>query len=140
MTESYLWQQLRGSRPFSEADIDLNRVENSVGNGAPDVEGCWLGKQVWIELKIFKGNRVHFRYSQRTWIKRREKAGGHCYVLARKNNELRLYDAPALVSSPVVDNAGERWFAVEPDSIDALLWMSEKPFDWLGLRVALFGK
>lgn len=99
--ESRLWQWL--SRParghFREA-LHIDRVENSVMSGMPDVEGCLLGRQFWIELKCEPRPRAdgakikpRFRPAQPQWILRRARAGGAVFVLLQvgAGNAARRY-------------------------------------------------
>lgn len=61
------------------AKVHWQRIENSVGVGAPDLHGCWMGKDLWFELKIYGGART--RASQNVWHMRRKQAGGQSYRL-----------------------------------------------------------
>lgn len=86
--ETALWQRfipagkaLRNSGHL----IDLQRLENMVGAGHPDVEGCVDGDQVWIELKSCMRParadtpiRPKARPSQEIWHRMRTNAGCRC--------------------------------------------------------------
>jgi len=84
----------RMKRAFPQAD--WQRIENRVGSGAPDVNVCHQGVEMWIELKegrIGRDNcvRVRIRPPQRAWATRRLNAKGNvrlalmlgkqCYIL-----------------------------------------------------------
>ena len=105
--ESALWdrcktaaKQLRQMRHH----VDLQRLENSVGTGHPDVEGCVDGGQVWIELKsCMRPARadtcIHpkTRQSQSDWHATRVKAGCRInWVLIQvgEGHDARLYLVP----------------------------------------------
>lgn len=53
--------------------------------GIPDLnawKGRWPeGRDLWLELKIIKDNKVKMRPTQRAWHKKRAEAGGHSWVL-----------------------------------------------------------
>lgn len=68
------------------AGLHIQRVENVVGAGTPDVEGCLNGNTFWIELKqatVYQnGNcRIKFQPKQPGWLKRRVASGGKAFVL-----------------------------------------------------------
>lgn len=86
--ESRLWAWLSKARPLLRLNLHMNRVENSIMEGMPDVEGCLLGRQFWIELKCEarpsnprKKVRPKFRPAQLPWLKRRMAAGGRAFIL-----------------------------------------------------------
>ena len=79
--ESSVWRWLSTlSDKYTEDTklyLMLHRVENSAGEGTPDVFFCMRGISGWIELKSWSD----FRLSQKIWAKRYLKAGGLLYVL-----------------------------------------------------------
>lgn len=86
--EAGLWRWLKGARKVLRDDLHMQRVENSVGSGAPDVEGKLRGAgQFWIELKSTarpkRDGPVRFRVrdSQVEWMRRRAAAGGRTWLL-----------------------------------------------------------
>ena len=46
--------------------------------GLPDVNVCYRGVEVWLELK---GEKVWLRRHQYAWGMRRAKVGGRCFIL-----------------------------------------------------------
>jgi hypothetical protein len=87
--ESSLWgwlkDHLRELRPLKH---HIQRVENAVAKGVPDVEGCIDGRAFWCELKVaypMSGGQVRVRIeqSQVNWAIRRCRAGGRSWVLVR---------------------------------------------------------
>lgn len=62
-----------------------------VGGGIPDLNGCFQGVEIWLELKIQKGNIIGVTPRQATWLMRRAEAGGRCFVLAANPTHLALY-------------------------------------------------
>ncbi len=86
--ESGLWRWLKGARLRLREDLHIQRVENSVGSGTPDVEGKLNGgDQFWIELKSTarpkRDGPVRFkvRDSQVEWMRRRAAVGGRPWLL-----------------------------------------------------------
>ncbi len=86
--ESSLWRWLAKARISLGLDLHMTRVENSVGSGMPDVEGCYKGVHFWIELKsvkrpIRKTTLIcpKFQPAQIPWLKRRALTGGNVFVL-----------------------------------------------------------
>lgn len=86
--ESKLWQWLKlGGKSYRER-LHMGRMENSVGSGAADVEGCLDGSQFWIELKCEARPtqpttkiKPRFQPSQGPWHRRRRRSGGRTFVL-----------------------------------------------------------
>lgn len=93
--ESALWSRLRDTGVPALLDkgfkVHLQRLENSVAVGHPDVEGCIcdpfkaVGTQVWIELKsegrpARDTTPIHpkTRPSQSIWHRKRVLAGCRC--------------------------------------------------------------
>jgi hypothetical protein len=94
--ESSLWARLKETGivelRYRGFKVDLQRLENSVAAGHPDVEGfikaphANIGSQVWIELKsegrpARKSTPIHpkTRESQSIWHKNRTEAGCRCH-------------------------------------------------------------
>ena len=70
--ESKLWQRIKKhiTKPH------LIRVESNTINGIPDINGCWSGKEFWIELKSDKVGYPKLSKWQISWINKRIKHGG----------------------------------------------------------------
>lgn len=100
--EARLWQLVRENlwRPSDR----LDRVENAVISGQPDVNGCLSGEDVWVELKAPKepkrsttrlmtagGNHVLLQ-SQINWFARQKQAGGIAFILVRTDRRMMLVD------------------------------------------------
>lgn len=65
----------------------VQRIESSSGSGVPDVNGCHMFKDYWIELKIVLDHRgVVIRKEQYAWGMRRSNAGGRVFVIALEPN------------------------------------------------------
>lgn len=133
MKESYLWAQLKAAIGDS---AHLCRIENTAGAGISDVNGCRNGREIWIELKMFHGARLHFRTSQLNWIFTRGRHNGMVWVLARDGDEVRLWDANVLLKSSERRSQTEKSFSIVPGTPP--IWSSRKPFKWGELSEVLF--
>jgi|TARA_R110000782_G_scaffold53022_6_gene113053 penicillin-binding protein-related factor A (putative recombinase) len=124
--EKNLWLLLRKNLP----QIHLQRIETGMtGSGVPDVNGCAKGKEFWIELKeIHSGNALTLRPMQISWLAKRALHGGQVFVMARKNNEIKLYHIDSLTGIKELVKNGY--------SSDALLILNI-PYDWGALTTAL---
>jgi hypothetical protein len=89
--ESSFWSELRGAVLTAFPGTDLQRFENRIGIGTPDVNGCAEGIEFWWELKCLdrfpaRGGIVsiaHYTQEQRNWQRRRGKAGGRVGLLLK---------------------------------------------------------
>ena len=92
--EKDLWLLLKNNL----TDIHFQRIETGLtGSGVPDVNGCAKGKEFWIELKeIHRGKSLTLRPMQVAWMAKRSAVGGQVFVLARKQNVIKLYHVDGL--------------------------------------------
>ena len=111
-------------------DIHLQRIETGMtGAGVPDVNGCAKGKEFWVELKeIHSGNKLTLRPMQISWLAKRASHGGQVFVMARKNNEIKLYHVDSLTGIQELMEGGYK--------SKALLTLNT-PYDWDALNTAL---
>tara|TARA_R110000824_G_scaffold79504_5_gene200243 strand:+ start:5778 stop:6167 length:390 start_codon:yes stop_codon:yes gene_type:complete len=124
--EKNLWLLLRENLP----NIHLQRIETGMtGAGIPDVNGCGKGKEFWIELKeIHSGNKLTLRPMQISWLAKRASYGGQVFVMARKNNEIKLFHIDSLTGIKDLVKGGY--------SSNALLTLAI-PYNWEALATAL---
>ena len=92
--EKDLWLLLKNNL----TDIHFQRIETGLtGSGVPDVNGCAKGKEFWIELKeIHRGKSLTLRPMQVAWMAKRSAVGGQVFVLARKQDVIKLYHVDGL--------------------------------------------
>lgn len=90
MSESNLWKWLEKARREHGKRLHLTRQENLVMVGQPDVEGCLLGGQFWLELKHASRparltTKLRFgspiKQNQIDWHRDRAEAGGVVFYL-----------------------------------------------------------
>ena len=124
--EKNLWLLLRTNL----TQIHLQRVETGMtGAGVPDVNGCGKGKEFWIELKeIHSGNKLTLRPMQVSWLAKRAMHGGQVFVIARKNDEIKLYHIDSLRGIQDLVKTGY--------SSNALITLNI-PYNWDALATAL---
>ena len=124
--EKNLWLLLRSNLP----NIHLQRIETGMtGAGVPDVNGCAKGKEFWIELKeIHSGNTLTLRPMQISWLAKRASFGGQVFVMARKNDEIKLYHIDSLTGIQDRVKTGYKSKALVTLTI---------PYDWEALTSAL---
>lgn len=134
--ESYFWQQVKAG--LSVGNTHLSRIENTAGTGISDVSACANGVEVWLELKVFHGSRLHFRQSQRLWILKRATAGGRTFILARNNDVMLLYDALPVVLTKARPDADGKSFSVLEADLPTPKYECKKPFNWAQLHERVF--
>lgn len=100
--EARLWQLVR-EKMWRPGDR-LTRIENSILSGAPDVNGCLAGEDVWVELKapvepkrpgtpLMTSNGNHpLLLTQQGWMKQQQQAGGIAFILLRTDKRMLLID------------------------------------------------
>ncbi len=98
--EARLWQAV--DKNMRKPRDRLTRIENSVLSGAPDVNGCLEGEDVWIELKaptepkrastpVLKRSGNHpLLLSQINWMAQQRQAGGIAFILLRTDKHIFL--------------------------------------------------
>ena len=137
LKESAFWQSVKAG--LSAPDVQLCRIENDSGNGISDVLATRRSIVRFIELKVFHGQRLHFRNSQRSWILRHAEVGGGVLILARKNDEMFLYRGEEVVSvAAYKQGSDQNSFSILQNDLPAPLLASHKPFAWNALREAIF--
>jgi len=105
MRESSFWNSLRkGLMQASNNRIFLERHENSLNSGTPDVHYCLNAVSGWIELKYLPDYPVHadtlihlrhFNDFQRLWLQRYYQAGGNAWLILRiKKDVYMIYGDP----------------------------------------------
>ena len=124
--EKNLWALLRDNIK----KVHWQRIETGMtGAGVPDVNGCAKGKEFWIELKeIHSGNSLTLRPMQVAWLSKRAMYGGQVFVLARKNNQIKLFHVDGLERAQELVKGGYK--------SNSLLILNI-PYDWDALYSAL---
>lgn len=80
----------------------IDRIENLMVVGMPDINFCSLGEECWIELKspvepvrpttkLF-GSNHKLSQDQKNWFLRQKNAGGSCYILIFSDKRILLIE------------------------------------------------
>ena len=75
MTERQLFEKMKAGLPM----VEWLRVENAVGAGMFDVNGCHDGVEFWVELKVDAHPKL--RRAQVAWAMARYSHGARLFVL-----------------------------------------------------------
>ena len=96
--ESKLWQRIKKhcTKPH------LIRVESNTINGIPDINGCWSGKEFWMELKSDRVGYPKLSKWQISWINKRIKHGGIVIICNETllEKKLKLYRPLSAIRDP----------------------------------------
>lgn len=81
------------------SDCHVLRIEMAVERGVPDMNVCYQGKEIWLELKLKVQERILLRPPQFAWATRRTHSSGRCYVLALDplSNNVEIHKYPLVV-------------------------------------------
>lgn len=108
LLEKDFWKEIRDHLP----DVHWQRIETGqTGGGIPDLNGCWKGREAWIELKVHPNKLTPM---QDNWIRKRREARGIAIVAVRYPEAMILADG---------DNMGH----------------FPMPFDWPAIHRFIFG-
>ena len=126
--EKDLWLLLKNNL----TDIHFQRIETGLtGSGVPDVNGCAKGKEFWIELKeIHRGKSLTLRPMQVAWMAKRSAVGDQVFVLARKQDVIKLYHVDGLSGAKELQENPKGFYQ---KSLVTLI----KPYEWGNLYSAL---
>jgi hypothetical protein len=107
MSERSTYSSLRKGLLAVNKKIRIDRIENSMVEGMPDVNVCIDGVESWIEIKSPKepkrsttplfGSNHKLSIQQQGWLKRQYVAGGNAYVFIRTEKIAMLvkgFEAP----------------------------------------------
>ena len=72
-----------GRDVMKNIDAHWFRIENRHGGGAPDLNGCRDGVEVWLELKCIRINSINISPMQIQWNINRFGRGGKNYFLVK---------------------------------------------------------
>ena len=93
--ESQLWNWFYQGIKHYRPSLHIQRVENLVMTGVPDVEGFFLGTQFWVELKSINDSEcfdVEVSPEQVMWHRARQLAGGKTWFLIVEDDKRWVLD------------------------------------------------
>ena len=107
-------------------DVHFTRIESHTENGIPDVNACYNGKDIWVELKANNSKDLGLSKWQIVWIMKRLKVGGTVFIINRPllQRALKIYSG-SIVREPITSDT-------EP------LATFFDPIDWIALKDLLF--
>jgi hypothetical protein len=119
LKETRFWNMINSGLP----EVHWSRIESpSSAPGTFDVNGCWAGIEVWIELKT---GHSRIRPSQRAWGMARHRAGGNLYIVCLTDKRIELWSYESAVIKQRYPHKCE------------LSWKTPMT-NWSALRSALF--
>jgi len=66
--------------------FDWQRIESSaIASGVPDLNGCYNGVEVWLELKQTGAWALDIRPAQIGWAEKRVRHGGRVFMAVRRH-------------------------------------------------------
>lgn len=135
MNESSFFNSLL--KPRLKSWGDYCRVENSVGNGIPDVNYAIQNIEGWIETKVSKGQFLYFEKFQIPWIKKRIKHSRTTWVLALCGDEINLYSGDQI--SNAEREPYRKWVRIKYKELTPVLSLT-KPYKWDLLKLYLINQ
>ena len=103
----------------------LIRVESNTINGIPDINGCWKGKEFWMELKSDKVGYPKLSKWQISWINKRIKHGGIVIICNETllEKSLKLYRPLSAITDPrLLKPRCSFSFPVQWPAVQAAIW------------------
>ncbi len=126
-------------KPLKEhlQEVDWCRLENMVGSGMPDINGCSPdGVASWVETKIIHGNKITFQRFQPAWLLKRTIRHDRVFVLARKLDTFYLWAGRSLIK--LLQEAEPRDKTLIVDYRASSGWVFPTPVDWGRVNHILF--
>ena len=119
--ESKLWQRIKKhiTKPH------LIRVESNTINGIPDINGCWKGKEFWVELKSDRVGYPKLSKWQISWINKRIKHGAIVIICNETllEKSLKLYRPLSAITDPrLLKPRCSFSFPVKWPAVQAAIW------------------
>ena len=119
--ESKLWQRIKKhiTKPH------FIRVESNTINGIPDINGCWSGKEFWVELKSDRVGYPKLSKWQISWINKRIKHGGIVIICNETllEKSLKLYRPLSAIRDPrLLKHRASFPFPVKWPTVQDAIW------------------
>lgn len=115
-------------KPMFDSWGEIERVENVLGSGMPDVFYNFGGIGGWIETKVAKGDDIYFEKFQPNWMRRHLREGFRrifIFVLD-KNEHVYVFHAAVVASADLIPK--DKWLTINMYSIRPSLVMA-KPYN-----------
>lgn len=111
--------------------LTMDRIENSIGNGFPDISCAGKGKQFFIESKVEKSGFVYFEKFQIPWMMTRlrytDQKGVFVSVMAdNEDRKIHTFEAKHIIATP--REPYKKWVRLKITDIKETLSVIEAPF------------
>ncbi len=132
MKESSFWRLVKEHLPG-----EAQRIENSAGTGQPDVLWCDSGHEIWIELKVAKGNRITVRPSQRQWLEGRYRTRTiyNVFYMARVKDDIIVWSGWAVLLAARLEPTRETLEPTNGERFPGKRWDWKKITDYMQFRL-----
>ena len=111
------------------------RIESYTEQGIPDVNACYNGKELWLELKCNTAKNLGLSKYQIVWIMRRVKHGGSVWIVNRPPRQrATFFYSGSLVRGSGISANEQPTFVVSPND---LTWDAAKEILWPRTSVKL---
>lgn len=127
MNEKDILAKIRTNWP----GLHLITIESSTSNGIPDTNFCYQGHDVWMELKLLRGNNIYLEKFQAQFHVTRNMKGGKSIIFAADRTRikvLRLHNPVSLQKAK--EMAKFRVFDTTDSSLISLVVQWDRPFKW----------
>lgn len=142
--EAAMWPKIR--EVFMKNKGHVERFENSISFGAPDIYCCLNGQSFWIESKKEIGNIVTFRATQLVWLYKHTIAEGHAFILTiNDNKQVFSYSASEIIKRKLslLDNCAPLSMSLKVDLTGLPIIYPVKfsvSYDWEQLMYKLYNR
>jgi hypothetical protein len=70
--------------------VHYQRIESGdTAQGIPDINVCYKGQELWLEAKV---DDYALSPLQKSWVKHRQLAGGHVYLINKQGRMIAVSD------------------------------------------------
>jgi Holliday junction resolvase len=109
-------------------NVHFMRIESYTEQGIPDVNACYNGKELWLELKCNTAKNLGLSKYQIVWIMRRVKHGGVVWIANRPPRQrATFFYSGSLVRGSGISANEQPTFVVSPND---LTWDAAKEILW----------
>jgi hypothetical protein len=106
----------------------LLHLESNTTLGIPDINFAYQGKDIWVELKVLRGEHIYVEKFQPQFHVTRNRYGGHCYILAGNTKEVKIVQIKEPSDIWKGDDVG-KFIKFNVQDLPLVIQYT-KPFDW----------
>lgn len=131
MNENALWNKIKPALKGHPI-----RIESMSSLGIPDVNWCYKGVEVWMELKVIHGkDKIYVERYQPQYHIQRNRAGGLVYIVAGNSTNLVF---ARLTDLPVAREYVKGKIRLNIHDLDVVLKYSDKRLDYRTIFMEFF--